>query len=65
MNKVTTSKIRLGQTVLINGIQHVLIKKSKAFKASDYFLTFQSKDIEFTVVHNSNVKWVLAEIVAA
>lgn len=59
MLSTTTSKVRVGQVVSIDGKPRQIIAKRKAFKAPEYFITFIMNNQEITHVCHSNKKFMV------
>lgn len=59
MLSTTTSKVRVGQVVSIDGKPRQIIAKQKAWKAPEYFLTFMVNGLEITRVCHSNKKFMV------
>lgn len=59
MNKVNTAKLRVGNVIVINGEPRIIVDKSKAFSAPEYFISFYQDDLRMTEVFHANKKWEL------
>ncbi len=61
----TTGNLRAGDSIVIDGEVRVIIKKEKAFKAPEYFISYAVGDYVYRPVFHSRKKWEVLEMAGA
>jgi hypothetical protein len=57
MSKTNTRNLTIGHVVIVDGKPRKVVAKTKAFKAPEWFITFEFYNDTITRNYNSNKKW--------